>query len=177
MSFSGKANLVDFILRRQRRAARSTFSAELNWLVDSIEQMSLVQIALHQVYCGIRQPPEDMIDLLENGGLHPKFDIAVDARALYDAVVAIHAREPQENISKLHFISVRDRLTQGMIRKTHWVDTRDMLADGLTKGGIDRTLLHNVSNSCPFQLTHEALSHSKVGSTTRQQDVAEAKRP
>ena len=69
----------------------------------------------------------------------------------------------------LHLISLRDRLIQGIIRRMLWVDTRDMLADGLTKGGIDRTLLHNVSNACAFKLTHEALTRNKdqVGPTTR----------
>ena len=49
----------------------------------------------------------------------------------------------------------------GVIRRLHWVDTRDMLADGLTKGGIDRELLHNVSNNCSFKSKHEAFTHSK----------------
>lgn len=85
-----------------------------------------------------------MIGLLENGGLHPCLDVAVGAGAVRDAVVAIDACEPQESSLKFHLIPVRDRLTQGIIRRMHWVDTRDMLADGLTKGGIDRALLHAV---------------------------------
>ena len=36
-----------------------------------------------------------------------------------------------------------------------------MLADGLTKGGIDRQLLHNVSNNCRLKVAHEALTHTK----------------
>ena len=60
----------------------------------------------------------------------------------------------------------------GVVRRLHWVDARDMLADGLTKGGIDRELLHNVSNDCKFSLKHEALTHSKsptpaAGSATK----------
>ena len=61
-----KANLVDFNVRRQRRVVRSTFSAELNGFVDSIEQMLLLQCTLHQICCGTAQSPERMIDLLEN---------------------------------------------------------------------------------------------------------------
>ena len=38
----GKANLADFTARRRRRVVRRTFSAELNGLVDSIEQMLLL---------------------------------------------------------------------------------------------------------------------------------------
>ena len=61
-SASGVANLVDFTIRRQRRLVRSTFSAELNGLVDSIEQMMLLHVALHQFYCGTGQKPEEMVD-------------------------------------------------------------------------------------------------------------------
>ena len=110
-----------------------------------------------------------MIDLLEHGGLYPSLDVAVDAKAVFDAVAATDACDPQECSLKLHLISVRDRFAQGIIRRTHWVDTRDMLADGLTKGGIDGTLLHNVSNDCRFILAHNALTHntfSVVGSAT-----------
>ena len=111
-----------------------------------------------------------MIDLLEGGLLYPPLDLCVDARAVYDAVAATDACEPAESSLKLHLIPVRDRMTQGLIRKFFWVDTRDMLADGLTKGGIDRTLLHNVSDDCRYKCVHDALSHEKkkgiVGSAT-----------
>ena len=152
---------------------RSTFSAELNGLVDSVEQLLLLQITLHQIYCGTHQSPEEMIDLLEHGGLYPSLDVAVDAKAVFDAVAATDACDPQECSLKLHLISVRDRLSQGIIRRMHWVDTRDMLADGLTKGGIDRALLHSVSNDCRYKLAHPALTHNKtsvVGSATMPTD-------
>ena len=90
---------------------------------------------------------------------------------MYDAVAATDTCEPAESSLKLHLLSVRNRMEIGVIRRLHWVDTRDMLADGLTKGGIDRELLHNVSNNSSFVIKHEALTHSKsptpaVGSAT-----------
>ena len=141
---------------------RSTFSAELSGLVDSIEQLLLLRLTLHQIHCGTHPSPEEMIDLREHGGLHPQLDVAVDARAIFDAVAATGACDPQGCSLKLHLISVRDIFSQGIIRRMHWVDTRDLLADGLTKGGIDRTSLHNVSNDCRFKLAHTALTHNKI---------------
>lgn len=35
-----------------------------------------------------------------------------------------------------------------------------MLADGLTKGGVDRTLLHGAINDFKFKLAQLALTHS-----------------
>ena len=42
-----------------------------------------------------------------------------------------------------------------------------MPADGLTKGGIDRLLLHSVSGGRKYAATHLALSRTKVGSATK----------
>lgn len=156
------ANLVDFTVGRQRRVARSTFSAELKGLVDSVEQLFLLQIVLHQIYCGTHQSPEEMIDMFEHWCLYPQLDIAVDARAVYDVVAATGACDPQECPLKLHLISARDRLAQGIIRRTHWAGSRDMLAEGLIKVGGARFLLHKASNDCNFKLAHIALTHAMI---------------
>ena len=76
-----------------------------------------------------------------------------------------HNEEQQElgkGSLKMHLISVWDRMTHGLIRRLYWVDTRDMLADGMTKGGIDRLLLHRCSNDCKCVAKHEFEPHSKV---------------
>ena len=121
-----------------------------------------MQIILHHIYCGAHQTPEELIDLLEHGGLYLQLGVALDGRAVFDAVAATDACDPQECSLKLHLISVRDRLAQGMIRRMHWVDARDMLADGLAKGGVDGTWLHRATNACQFILAHEALTHTKI---------------
>lgn len=127
------ANLIYFTVRRQRGVVRSTFSAELNGLVDSNEQLLLMQVSLHQIYEGTSQSPKELIDLLEHGQFYPAVDVVVDARAVFDALAASDVRDPQESFLKLHLISVRDRLACGIIRFLWWCDMRDMAADGLTK--------------------------------------------
>ena len=77
-----------------------------------------------------------MVDLLERGGLHPQLDVAVDARAVFDAVAATDSCDPRGCCLQLHLISVRDRFAKGIVRRMRWVDARDMLADGPTKGGL-----------------------------------------
>ena len=116
MSVCGKADLAEFTARPQRRVVISTFGAERNGLVDSIEQMLLLQTMLHQTYCGTSRIPEDIVDPLDNGGLYPKSDVAVDRRAAYDAIVAIDVCEPHGSRSKVPRISARDRLSHGIIR-------------------------------------------------------------
>ena len=161
------ANFVDFTARRRRRAARSTFSSELNGLVDSVEQVLLRQCTLHQIYCGTSQTPEHIIDLLECGKLYLSVDCCVVARAVYDAISASDACGLVESSLKLHIISVRDRMACGLIRKFFWVETRDMLAHGLAKRGNDRALPHSCSNDCKYVSKHEPLVHLKIfGSAT-----------
>ena len=80
---------------------------------------------------------------------------------MYDAVSATDTCEPADSPLKLHLLSVRNRMESGIIRRFHWVDTRDMLADGLTKGGIDRRLLHQASNDCRLKVAHEVLTRTK----------------
>ena len=159
----GVANLLDFTVRRQRGVVRSTFSAELNGLIDSIEAMLLLQCTLHQVFCGTDQSAQDMVDLLEHGQLYPPVDLCVDAKAVFDAISASDICDPAESSLKLHLISVRDRMSQGILRFLYWVDTRDMLADGLTKGGIDRALLDAICEHCKYECKHEPQRHTKCG--------------
>ena len=60
------------------------------------------------------------------------------------------------------------------------MDTRDMLADGLTKGGVDRTLLHRVSNNCQYKAAYECAVHLKAsvnGSATKPSNSAPRRDP
>ena len=41
-----------------------------------------------------------------------------------------------------------------MLKYLFWIDTRDMVSDGLTKGAVDRELLHKLMNGI-FSLSHE----------------------
>lgn len=157
MVSSGQANLVDSIVRGQRRVLRSTCGAELNGLVVNVEPMLILQVIQHQAYRGTTQSPERMIGLLESGTVYPPSGFCVDARVVCDAIVATDACEPAGLSFNLHLISVWERMETGFIRRLHWVDTRDVFADGWTKGVIDKTLLHTVGNDCRYTAPHEVL--------------------
>ena len=117
---------------------RSTFAAELNALIDAIESLLLLQLMLHQIYCGAHESAEQLIVKLENGSLYPNIDIFIDAKSVKDAISVSEVCTPQEASLKTHLIAIRDRLSRGLLRSISWTDTRDMLADGLTKGSVDR---------------------------------------
>ena len=83
---------------------------------------------------------------LGSGGLTPRVDMAINARAVFDALTAQDASEPSESSLKLHVLAFRDGLYRGVCSVLWWTDTRDQIADGLTKGGVSRHLLASVMN-------------------------------
>jgi hypothetical protein len=138
---SGNCHLVDFVVRRQKRVVRSTFSAELNALSDAVETVLLTQLIFHQVHCGTEATPDQLVQQMEQGQLYPPIDIFVDARAVFDALVARDAHIPLESSLYLLVVSIRTRILCKVIRRLGWIDTRSMIADGMTKGSCPRRLL------------------------------------
>ena len=133
-----KVHLLDWLVRRLKRVVRSTFAAELNALIDTIETLLLLQLAMHQVLKGTYDTEQSLLDKMEHGQLHPPIDLMVDAKSVTDAVSAQDVCTPQECSLKLHLIAIRDRLQRGLLRSVSWTDTRDMIADALTKGAVER---------------------------------------
>ena len=132
---------------------RSTFAAEINGVIDSMEAGTLVQMALHDIFVGDGGSPEAMLKTLEGGGLYPPQDMTVDARSVYDACASQDAGKPSEESLLLHVLAIRSWLESKRLRALFWEDTREMLADGLTKGGVDRTLLNRACNNGHYALT------------------------
>ena len=158
----GPCHLLEWICRRQRRVVRSTFSAELNGLIDTVEVTLLVQMGVHELICGAGATSSQLAKRLEVGTLQPPVDAGVDAKSVFDAIDATDVADLQECSLKLHVLSIRDKLMYGVLRDLWWVDTRDMLADGLTKGGIDRAALVAAAGG-----TYTAVQEPQRARTTR----------
>ena len=150
----GLCHMIEFICGRQRRVVRSTYSAELNGLIDSIEKAILVQILFHQIWCACDQSVADMATLQEEGKLQPPIKGVVDAKAVFDSIRASDVCEPAESSLKLHLLAIRDKLAAGILQQLFWGDTRDMLADGLTKGSVNRSALQLAQEDGRFKLQH-----------------------
>ena len=160
-----QCHLVEYMSKRQRRVVRSTFSAELNALIDALEVAILVQMAYHQIANGGSQSATELAAELEGGRLMPRIDAVVDAKAVFDAIAATDVCNPMECSLKLHLLSLRDKLAQGILKRLFWSDTRDMVADGMTKGGVNRALIKSVSDAGRLVLEHKCQVCSKVNAT------------
>ena len=173
LSPDGNCHLLEFVCRRQRRVVRSTYSAELNGLIDSVEITLLVQFLLHQLFVGTSQSYAQLARAQESGQLKPPVRAATDARAVFDSVKAPDVCEPQECSLKLHLLALRDKVHRGTIESLFWSDTRDMLADGLTKGSVNRTALQTVAEHGKHVLLHEVVQFSAPAGGSEQQFRAE----
>ena len=150
-------HLIEWLVRRLRRVVRSTFSAELNALIDTIESLVLLQLTLHQCLCGTDESEHQLLLKMEAGALMPPIDLFVDAKSVTDAVSATDVCTPQEASLKLHLITIRDRLSRGILRSVSWCDTRDMVADALTKGSVERLTIQAAMKG-RLTVTHPTLT-------------------
>ena len=153
-ALNGKAMMLEYVCRRQRRVVRSTFSGELNGLIDTIELLLVVQMCLHQIMRGSPPSLTEWAAMLDSGQLEPPADAAVDARSVFDCLAVSDMGELTEGSLKLHVLSARERLEKQILRRLYWSDTRDMLADGLTKGSVPRDQLVAVGNRGEYRTAH-----------------------
>ena len=160
MATGGRCHLLEYVCRRQRRVVRSTYSAELNGLIDSIEIAILVQFLLHQVWYGCDQGSDALAKSQEDGGLRPLIKAATDAKAVFDSVAAPDICDPAECSLKLHLIALRNKIAYGIVDSLWWSDTRDMLADGLTKGSVNRMALQMVAEYGKHPLTQAVIRYT-----------------
>jgi hypothetical protein len=79
----------------------------------------------------------------------------VDALSVYAAVTATFLKIPAERSLLSHVQYLRELLDTKVLEALVWIDTRDMCADGLTKGCIDRELIHSIMQGI-WYIKHEA---------------------
>ena len=78
----------------------------------------------------------------------------LDALSVYAAVTATNIKVPAEKSLLSHVQFLRECLDNRLLSAIVWLDTRDMYADGLTKGAVERTLLHMLMNG-QVEFKHE----------------------
>ena len=132
---------------------RSTFTSEGLACVAAVDQAITLTTTLHEIELGpvtIGQTKQ----FVEEARLLYKIDGFVDAMLLIRALAASSIKLPQEKSFLLNLLWIADHIRTGLLKSLSWSDTRDMIADGLTKGPIDRALLHRVCDGyCPLRST------------------------
>ena len=146
-------HLLDYVARSQRRVTRATFTAELLGACDTQDRGLLLAQQLHEIAGGVTTAAAGK-QLREDGGYLIPMALYIDALSVYAAITATFVKTPADNGALCHLLYLRELLDHGVLHALIWVDTRDMLADGLTKGSIDRTLIHSLMEGSVIS-THE----------------------
>ena len=156
----GLVHLLEFYARKQRRVTRSTYSAELNAASDAFEFGKLVAMTLAEAvwpYDSIRE----LLVLEEKGAFPVPVELVIDARSVYDSLVASEIKTPAEVSLVMFLAQLKEAMLAHSLSKLWWCDTRDMAADALNKGAISRAALLELANSGRWILQHKALGFSE----------------
>ena len=92
--------------------------------------------------------------LREQGGHVVPMTLQLDALSVYAVITALYIKTPAEKSLLSHIQYIRELLDLGILRQVAWIDTRDMASDGLTKGNVERSLLHMIMDGY-HKLSHE----------------------
>ena len=80
----------------------------------------------------------------ENGTWDVDMVAALDAMSVFAAATATQLKIPAEKALWSHVQYIRELLDTGVLKYAMWLDTRDMWSDGLTKGTVERDLIHAI---------------------------------
>jgi hypothetical protein len=137
----GICHVLDFATKALRFVTRSTFSAELLGGCDSFDLGILIIFILHEILCGVPSKADARV-LRERGGFAVPAVLCIDALSVFAAVTATYIKAPAEKGLLAHVQYLRELLDLHVLSAIMWLDTRDMTADGMTKGSVERDVLH-----------------------------------
>lgn len=161
ITLSGILHVIEFYARRQRRVTRSTYSAELNSLSDAYEFAKLVALTLAEI---IKPCPQATLltTMEETGSLPVCVQMIVDARSVYDSLIAEEIRTPSESSLVMQLHVLKEAMLSHTLSRLWWTDTKDMIADGLNKGACSREALLELGHIGEWILKHKPLSFAET---------------
>ena len=154
----GECIILDYGTKKHKRVNRSTFAAELNAAVDTIDIATIVQFTLEEIFNPGSSTPEAMQKLYMGGQLHFPMELSIDAKAVFDAIAVAEYNMPTEATLVNHLHSIREQVRDGRITRLWWIDTRDMVADGLNKGGLPREPILDMCENGSWVLNEAGIS-------------------
>ena len=163
----GNCLILDYGTKKHKRVNRSTFAAELNAAVDTIDIATIVQFTLEEIFNPLCSSPEAMQKLFLEAKLQFPLELIIDAKAVYDAIVVHEYNMPTEATLVNHLHSIREQVRDGRVARLWWIDTRDMVADGLNKGGLPRDPILQLCEEGCWTLKECGISHSTVSNLSK----------
>lgn len=137
------SHILDHATKALRFVTRSTFSAELLGACDAFDHGLMVILIVNEIHTGVPNK-FDQRNLREHGGFAVPTTLYIDALSVHASVTSTYVKAPAEKGLLAHVQYLRELLDNNVLHSLAWIDTRDMTADGLTKGSVERALLHDL---------------------------------
>ena len=157
----GVFNVLEWYSRKQRRVTRSTFAAELQGLIDSLEIGRVIVYTISELLWA-RATPAQLARAGDCGELPVALEACVDAKSVFDALCASETRTPSESSLILVLLQVKEFLRHWVLRSLYWIHTQDMASDGLNKGAVSRHALLAVPMIAEWKLLHSSEKHQEL---------------
>ena len=172
-----KCQVLDWYARKHARVVRSTYAAELLSLLDAVGQGNLIATAMGEIWSGVDTALKTFARRKEQRRMI-EHDACVDAKAVFDGVIAQYPKTPADKPLFLHALAMREYLEAGWVDRLWWLDTLSMLADGMTKGSIDREALISVCEKGEWKVVGQSPTFKRLCDESepqqKQQDAAAA---
>ena len=82
--------------KKQKRVTRSTYGAEIHGLADTMEAARTIGCAYTELYRGTKTFNE-LVQLEDTGSYHFPIDACLDAKSVFDSIVAADCKKPAES--------------------------------------------------------------------------------
>jgi len=160
----GRMHVLDYYSKKQSRVNRSTFSAELNNLLEASEFAMLIASAVHESMRGV-DSIRNLVRQVDVGDLAIDIHLVGDAHAVWSAIANRTDKPPNEKQLLLTLKAMRSYIETGQICAIHRCDTRDMVVDCMTKGSISREPLLKAcaSGEWSMKVTEQVHTWTKTG--------------
>ncbi|CAL1139494.1 unnamed protein product [Cladocopium goreaui] len=150
--------ILEFVSKKQSRVCRSTFTAELYAALDLVALANTINLAMTEVLTGSKSASM-MADIQETGTNALESDLFLDARAVFDCIVATDTKTTTDKLMLVHALKLKEILAMRVASRLCWIDTLDMLSDGLNKGSVARDPIRNACVHGQWKILHEFKQH------------------
>ena len=137
---------------------RSTFTAELFAALDLVALANTINLAMTEVLTGSNSASM-IADIQETGTNALESDVFLDARAVFDCIVATDTKTTTDKLMLVHAFKLKEILAMRVAKRLCWIDTLDMLSDGLNKGSVSRDPIRDACVQDQWKILHDFKQH------------------
>lgn len=104
-----RCQVLDWYSRKHSRVVRSTYAAELLSVLDAVGQVHNLTTCFDEVACGAMAAAQQLMRRSKNLSVF-KQDGVIDARGVFDSVIADPVQTPNDKQLLLHALAFREHL-------------------------------------------------------------------